>query len=385
MRPTIHFASDHAGFSLKNELVAYVRDELGYGVVDHGAYTYDADDDYTNFISQAAQAVHEDPEHTKAIILGGSGQGEAMLANRYSEVRATVYYGHALEIVRLSRVHNDANVLSFGARFVQPEEAKKALALWLATEHSTVEKYNRRIDAAETITQTLSADLAADTLIRSIVPSFPAKTFDELKKTVLLFTGVSAGFQIDIVDGVFASSTSWPFTELDVESAFEQLAELSSSFELEIDCMCTNTDRYLSQFVSLGIARVIIHAGSIRDYESVLDHAHTHGYCIGFAIANSTPMDVVARYAPRFDFVQIMGIENIGVQGQPFDERTLATTARLRSLYPSLEIAIDGSVNKETIPRLLHAGANRFAPGSAVLKAHDPVASYKQLASMIGL
>ena len=205
MRSTIHFASDHAGFALKNELIIFVRDVLGYNVVDQGAYTYDALDDYTDFISKAAEAVHEDPEHTFAVILGGSGQGEAMLANRYSNVRATVYYGHELEIVRLSRVHNNANILSFGARFVEFAEAKKALEVWLLTEHVPVEKYDNRIDEAETMTQTFSTNLATDTLIRSIVPSLPAKSFEALKKAVDVFAGVSTGFQVDIVDGIFAS------------------------------------------------------------------------------------------------------------------------------------------------------------------------------------
>jgi ribose 5-phosphate isomerase B len=140
----IYFATDHAGFELKNELCAYVRDTLGYQVEDMGAYAYDTDDDYPDFIMKAAECVHKDPA-ARAIILGGSGQGEAMCANRFPNVRATAYYHHDLDIIRLSREHNDANVLSFGARFVSLDEAKDAVRMWLLTPFSKDTRHTRRI------------------------------------------------------------------------------------------------------------------------------------------------------------------------------------------------------------------------------------------------
>ncbi len=146
----IVFATDHAGFDLKNILVAYVRDELGYAVEDLGAMVLDPEDDYTDYIPRAAQRVAADPLNTRAIILGGSGQGEAIAANRMSGVRTIVYYGGPLEIVRLSRQHNDANVLSLGARFVDTAEAKEAVKLWLETPFSEDARHVRRIAAIDT-------------------------------------------------------------------------------------------------------------------------------------------------------------------------------------------------------------------------------------------
>lgn len=147
-RPTIHFATDHAGFVLKEKLLAWVRDELGYEVVDHGAHEYDTDDDYPALIAKAAEAIATRPDD-KAIILGGSGQGEAMVANRFTGVRATVYYGGAPEIVTLSREHNNANVLSLGARFLSEREAQAAITLWFASEFSGEARHQRRIEAIE--------------------------------------------------------------------------------------------------------------------------------------------------------------------------------------------------------------------------------------------
>lgn len=144
----IYLASDHAGFELKEKLKAYLR-ELGYEVKDFGAFALDAADDYPDFIALAAQAVSEDPDNSRAIILGGSGQGEAMVANRFSGVRAAVYYGGDEKIIALSREHNDANVLSLGARFLTEEEAKRAVKLLLETPFSGEERHARRIKKIE--------------------------------------------------------------------------------------------------------------------------------------------------------------------------------------------------------------------------------------------
>lgn len=142
---TIYFASDHAGYTLKNALVAYVRDELGYAVEDCGAMTEDSEDDYPDFVSVASQKVSASPESSRAIILGGSGQGEAMVANRIPRVRATVYYGGPKDIITLSREHNDANILSLGARFISEDEAKDAVRTWLSTSFSGDERHVRRL------------------------------------------------------------------------------------------------------------------------------------------------------------------------------------------------------------------------------------------------
>jgi len=139
----IVLASDHAGFEYKRELLQYLE-EMGVETVDVGAHTYDENDDYPEFIANAAKEVSAHPNNTIAVILGGSGQGEAMVANRFREVRAAVYNTDNPKIVKLAREHNDANVLSLGARFITIEQAKEAVKLFLATPFSEDPKYNRR-------------------------------------------------------------------------------------------------------------------------------------------------------------------------------------------------------------------------------------------------
>ena len=141
---TIYLASDHAGFELKEKVKKFLIDS-GYEVEDFGAFKLDPDDDYPDFIRKAAEAVSKDPENSRAIILGGSGEGEAMVANRYKGVRAAVYYGSKEEILKLSREHNDANVLALGARFLNPKEALEAVAFWLKHPFSRKERHQRRI------------------------------------------------------------------------------------------------------------------------------------------------------------------------------------------------------------------------------------------------
>ena len=150
----IHLATDHAGYSHKEAIAAWLRSQ-GYEIVDHGADVFDSEDDYPDFIRLAAAAISAQPEDNRGIIFGGSGQGEAMLANVYPDVRATVFYGGDESIPVLSRQHNDANVLSIGARFVDIDTTKRVIWEWLHTGTFTDEKYQRRNQKIEQIISSL--------------------------------------------------------------------------------------------------------------------------------------------------------------------------------------------------------------------------------------
>ncbi len=177
----ISIASDHAGFDLK----AFLTEELltrGYDVHDHGAHELIPEDDYPFYISKVAQdvstyeesrisgdhtshTVHGDPHNAEGrdivgIIIGGTGQGEAMLANKFPHVRAAVVYGGVQtggsrqlieQITKLSREHNDANILSLAARFLDKEEALDMVLLWLETSFSEDDRHSRRIQEIEDI------------------------------------------------------------------------------------------------------------------------------------------------------------------------------------------------------------------------------------------
>jgi len=147
----IYIASDHAGFKLKEQLTIYIKGEFGHEVYNKGALVYDEKDDYPDFISLVAQEVNKNPEDALGIVIGGSGQGEAIVANRFKGVRAVVCYDYNPEIIKLSREHNDANILSLGARFLSEDEAKKTVKQWLETPFPKEERHLRRINKIDSL------------------------------------------------------------------------------------------------------------------------------------------------------------------------------------------------------------------------------------------
>jgi ribose 5-phosphate isomerase B len=155
----IYISCDHTGFDLKEKLKIYFTG-LDHEIIDNGPLAYDAGDDYPDFIRPMAEAIAQDQD-AFGVVIGGSGQGEAMCANRISGVRAAVFYGEAIaqeaidikggisedpyEIIKLARVHNNANVLSLSKRFLSEDQIKFAIELFITTEFKNEERHLRRI------------------------------------------------------------------------------------------------------------------------------------------------------------------------------------------------------------------------------------------------
>jgi len=158
--PRVYIAADHTGFLLKAALVEYIHDALSYEVEDLGAYELIPSDDYPDLIRPCAEKVVATPG-SLGIVIGGSGQGEAMSANRVHGARCALFYGQAqavgpidaegapmldgYDIVRLAREHNDANLLSLAARFVTEDDAKEAVRIFLEAPFTGEERHVRRI------------------------------------------------------------------------------------------------------------------------------------------------------------------------------------------------------------------------------------------------
>jgi len=138
----VHIGGDHAAYELLGELVAFLEAE-GHEVTNHGPHEYDAQDDYPVFCLRTGEAVAAD-EGSLGIVLGGSGNGEQMAANKVAGVRAALCYNE--ELARLAREHNNALVLSIGARMNSADEAKAMVRTFLATDYSAEPRHQRRID-----------------------------------------------------------------------------------------------------------------------------------------------------------------------------------------------------------------------------------------------
>ncbi len=157
----VYLGTDHAGFELKEKVKEFLQNQ-GYEIEDCGAYSFDKDDDYPDFIGKAAQNVSNNPENSKAIVFGGSGQGEAIVANKFPSVRCALFYGpvapseatdisgkisdDSFEMLKLTREHNNSNVLSLGVRFLGVDDALKAVKLFLDSPYSGESRHQRRID-----------------------------------------------------------------------------------------------------------------------------------------------------------------------------------------------------------------------------------------------
>ena len=137
----VHLGSDHAGFERKQQVAEHLR-RAGHDVVDHGAFQYQPDDDYPPFCLRAASAVVDDPG-SLGVVIGGSGNGEQIAANKVKGVRAAL--GWSIETAALARQHNDANVLSIGARMHSADEVLKFVDAFLAEPFSGDERHARRI------------------------------------------------------------------------------------------------------------------------------------------------------------------------------------------------------------------------------------------------
>jgi len=139
----LFIASDHAGYELKTKLADFLL-AAGYEVEDCGPAKLNPGDDYPDYITPCARKV-ADTNDSMGILVGLTGEGEAMAANRVRGARAAEYYGGPQEILKLSRQHNNANILSLGARFLSFDEAKSAVVLWLGTHFEHDERHMRRI------------------------------------------------------------------------------------------------------------------------------------------------------------------------------------------------------------------------------------------------
>lgn len=130
MKKQIYISGDHAGFKLKEKLKLWLE-KKGFKIKDFGPEKYNKDDDYPDFVIPMARAVVKDK--VRGLIIAGSGQGENIAVNKIKGIKCALYHGGSQRIVKTGRAHDDANVLSFGSRFVTESEAKRAIDIFLNT------------------------------------------------------------------------------------------------------------------------------------------------------------------------------------------------------------------------------------------------------------
>lgn len=214
-----------------------------------------------------------------------------------------------------------------------------------------------------------------------IVPAVIPRNKEELLELAdrLLF---SREFHLDLVDGEFVPTVSWPFRPvgdpLEVKTALDR-------YSLEVDLMVTDPIAVAKNWLKAGADALVFHVETIGE-EAFRNFAdNTEEASVGVSAHGDTKLETLLAYAEAADYVQLMGIREIGAQGQPFDEAVLDKIKSVKDRFPEMEVTVDGSVNKDTIKRLAEAGADRFICGSAIVKQPDPEAAYRQLLSLINV
>lgn len=211
-----------------------------------------------------------------------------------------------------------------------------------------------------------------------VIPAVIPKSLSDLENSLEKISTFTNNLQIDVVDGKFVPTKSWPYNADPSESP-EKTQELLRDYHFEVDLMVSDQLAAARFWIESGARALIFHLEGLPEPQTAIDLCRSPNVQIGFSISNDTPLDKLYPFVKDVDFVQLMGIATIGSQGQPFDSRVLERIVTLKSLYPELVISVDGSINLETIEEVQKAGADRFVVGSGILKANDPKDQFTKL------
>lgn len=227
-----------------------------------------------------------------------------------------------------------------------------------------------------------------------IVPAILPQNRQELESKLLLMAGVAHDVQIDCVDGKFVGPETWPFLKGRwMNDLFtNDVLPHADSFTFEVDLMVENPGEIAGKWIDAGATRIVFHATSspkvLDDIRNIqVRYGHEKNFAsgllsLGLALSSRADLAMLPKFLPYVDFVQFMGIERIGVQGQPFDRRLVEKLRQFRSLYPDVPVQVDGGVSKESAPDLLALGVSRLIVGSALWKCPDPRLAFEELTKL---
>ncbi len=207
-----------------------------------------------------------------------------------------------------------------------------------------------------------------------IIPAILPKNQTELATQVKQVIDLVSYVQVDVCDGVFVQS----------KTSFHELPYLLD-MEYELDLMISEPEKNMVQYIDMQPARIIIHLESVKNWDVLYATlGNIRGIIeIGFCINNTTPNELLETHIAKCDFIQFMGIKTIGKQGESFDETVLEKISYFHTQYPEKIISVDGSVNSETIQKLVDVGAIRLICGSSIFGTKDVVGNIQVLEKLI--
>lgn len=209
-----------------------------------------------------------------------------------------------------------------------------------------------------------------------IIPAILPKDFAELSDKIELIKGFTRNVQVDICDGQFVPNATWPYRKHD--DTFERIQKEEEgmpgweNLSYEFDLMVNRPEEVVEEWVTAGAARIIIHAEAKGDIAAAL--VKLSGVVdVGLAFNIDTPFDLLKLHRERVQFVQLMGIDHIGFQHQPFDAKVIENIKSVKAAFPDLTVSVDGGVSLQSAPQLIAAGADRLVVGSAIFNEENPI------------
>jgi ribulose-phosphate 3-epimerase len=229
-----------------------------------------------------------------------------------------------------------------------------------------------------------------------IIPAILEKDFGEIKNKLTFLRGKAKCVQLDFCDGVFVQNQTWPFATGGFED-FDFLKIMNEEeglpywedFDFEFDLMVADAVENFDIYMKLGPKRMIFHLGAQKNLEEFehflegLDMYVRDNVEIGLAFNPSDDLAVVSKLSHKVDFLQCMGIDEIGVQGSGFDKKVIENIKFLKNNLPGIVISVDGGINFENAEKILEAGADRLTVGSSIWKNGDPIGALQDFQSLI--
>ena len=218
-----------------------------------------------------------------------------------------------------------------------------------------------------------------------VIPAIIPKSFEDLRSKMKEVKDIVPLVQIDVMDGFFVPSKSWPYDSAGVDIDFENITSgkddmpFLNELEFEVDLMITDQEEESVRWIQAGAGRVIGHVEAMDDVERFIKTARDATVPrdsflsaeVGLALGLETSLDVLDPYIHDIDVVQLMGISKIGYQGEEFNEDVIDRVKSLRLKYPDIKISVDGGVNEDNASFLASAGADRLVSGSAIFESKE--------------
>jgi len=229
-----------------------------------------------------------------------------------------------------------------------------------------------------------------------IVPAILEKDFGEIKNKLTFLRGKTKYVQLDVCDGVFVPSQTWPFATGGFEDADflkimdeEEGLPFWEDLDFELDLMVENAVENFDAYFKLGPKRMIFHLDAQKNLEEFenflegLDMYARDNVELGLAFKPSDDLEIVSKLSHKVDFLQCMGIDQNGFQGEKFNEKAIENIKYLKNNLPGIVISVDGGISLENAEKILEAGADRLIIGSSIWKSSDPIGTLESFQSLV--